>query len=88
MSQYLITTPVQADTCHRCHTLILTGWVEGLHTRVDPTPLNQTQEITALLARKWTYTLTRPGLVYRDRNRIRDPRLNGLILAEHKCEAP
>ena len=88
MSNFLVTTPVQAITCHRCGRLLLTGWVEGLHARVDPTPLNQTQEIAALLANKWTYTLLCSGLVHRDATRIRDPKLNGPILAEHKCAIP
>lgn len=85
MSSHLITTPVAGGTCPRCHTLILTGWVEGLHAHVDLTALNPAGELHALLHARTTYTLTRAGLVHRDAGRIERGQLRGPVLAGHRC---
>lgn len=87
MSGHLITTPVTADLCPRCKAVILIGWAEGLHARVDPTPLNRDGEIATLLAGLQTYTLTRSGLVHRDATRIAGGTLSkcGRTVPQHKC---
>lgn len=88
MSDFLVTTPVKGALCPRCHAVILTGLAEGLHTRVDLTPLNRAGEIHALLAGRWTYTLTRSGLVHRDATRIAGTALHGPTLPAHHCGQP
>lgn len=85
MTAYLITTPATGKICHHCHTPVLTGLAEGLHATVDLHPLNPTQETAALLIGRWTYTLTRSGLIHRDAGRIAGNTLTGPILADHKC---
>ena len=85
MSDHLVTTPAVAGTCPRCRCVILTGLAEGLRARVDPTALDPTAEVTALLAGRWTYTLTAGGLVHRDAGRIAGGTLTGPVLADHTC---
>jgi hypothetical protein len=80
------TTKVIGQACQRCHRPVLTGLAEGLHARVDLAPLDPTGEVQALLIGKWTYTLSRGELVYRDAGRITGGYLNGPILAEHRCD--
>src|SRR5262245_32367511 len=88
MSPFLITTPAKGDLCPRCRRVTLTGIAEGLHTRVDPTPLNPAAELQALLASRRTYTLTRAGLVERDAGRIAGNSLTGPVLPTHHCRRP
>lgn len=88
MTAHLITTPITSDTHPRCGATVLTGHAEGLHTRVDLTPLNPAGEIAALLDNLQTYTLTRGGLVHRDATRIAGTALTGPVLAEHRCHRP
>ena len=83
--RHLATTTITGTACRHCHALVLTGLAEGLQAWVDPTPLNQAGEIAALIAGRWTYTLTRAGLVHRSHWRIGDTRITGPILAEHRC---
>jgi hypothetical protein len=85
MTAHFETKPATVATCLRCAAVILSGLVEGIRARVDMTPLSTSGELAALLANRWTYTLTRVGLVYRDASRIRDPKLRVLILADHRC---
>jgi hypothetical protein len=87
MTAHLITTPATGQACRHCHTPVLAGLAEGLHTRVDLTPLNPADEVAALLTGRWTYTLTRTGLIHRDATRIAGDTLTGPILADHKCRA-
>lgn len=82
---YLITTPVAGGICPRCHQLTLTGIAEGLSARVDLAPINPAGEIAELLAGRWTYTLSRTGLVHRDAHRIAAGTLRGPTLTTHRC---
>lgn len=79
------TQPVPA-TCPRCRALILTGWSEGLHARVDPVAIGQAGQLAAVLAGRATYALTGDGLIERTSWRTRYPR--GQVLAEHRCHMP
>lgn len=79
----LISTPATVGTCPRCRYPILAGMAEGLLARVDPWPV--VDEPAAVSAGRWTYTLTRHGLVHRTDDRRRDPALAAPILADHDC---
>lgn len=87
MSQHLITTVATETDCPRCGAVILAGVAEGLHARVDPTPLTSDAEILALAVGRWTYTHTSVGeLVRRDFGRITGNRhLRGPTLPDHQC---
>lgn len=87
MTGHLVTTPATAALC-RCGALILTGHAEGLRATVDPHPLTAAGHTAALLAGRWTYRLTRTGLVHLDATRITDPKLRGPTLADHRCGQP
>jgi hypothetical protein len=83
---HFASTPAAEATCPRCHRPILTALDEGLRARVDPTPVTAAEEITALLAGRWTYTLLASGhLVHRDSHRITAGTLHGPTHAEHRC---
>ena len=86
MSRFLISTQVEAELCPRCRQLVLVGWVEGLHTRVDPAPLTARGELDALLAGKWTYALVRHELNLRDAAQIAAAKA-ATVLADHTCPA-
>jgi hypothetical protein len=86
MTNFLITTKIDAHPCHRCGAVILAGFAEGLHARVDLAPLDHGEEIHALLAGLWTYTLIPTGeLVHRDAGRIAGGYLHGPTLGTHHC---
>src|SRR5688500_14484681 len=87
MTGPLATTNAKPTTHPRCGAVVLTGHAEGLHARVDLTPLNRAGEIAAICAGLQTYTLTRSGLVHRDTTRIAGTALTGAgpVLAEHRC---
>jgi hypothetical protein len=87
MSAHLITTVAQETDCPRCGAAILAAVAEGLHARVDPTPLTPDGEILALAVGRWTYTHTSVGeLVRRDYGRITaNPHLRGPTLPDHRC---
>ncbi len=84
---HLHTTPVTVTICLRCRAVILTGWAEGLRVRADPTPINRIGLITAILATRPTYRLTRSGLIHLDQERIRSAN-RGPVLADHRCQQP
>lgn len=84
----MITTTVTAAICPHCRQLILTGIAEGLRARVDPVAINRAGLITAILAGRWTYRLTRAGLVHLDQERIRATNIHGPTVATHKCDQP
>ncbi|WP_018251854.1 hypothetical protein [Salinispora mooreana] len=84
---HLHTTPVKVHTCHRCRTVVLTGWAEGLHTRADPTPLNRAGIIAAILTTRTIYRLTRTGLIHLDQERIKSAN-RAPVLPEHHCGNP
>jgi hypothetical protein len=84
-SPHLITTTPKGELCPRCRCVTIAGIAEGLHARVDLTPLNPAGELAALLTDRWTYTLTRAGLVYRDSFRIASGHLRGPVLPAHRC---
>lgn len=84
MNQHLVTT-VAGETRCRCRTMVLTGWAEGLHARVEATPTDAAGELRALLAGLWTYDRMRTGeLVYRGAHRIR-AHPAGEVYVEHRC---
>ncbi|MEV0608096.1 hypothetical protein AB0I61_17195 [Polymorphospora rubra] len=84
---HLATTPITIRT-HRCGALTATALTQGIHTRVDLTPLNPTGEAHALITGRQTYTLTRTGLVHRDIEHIAGGSLRGPVLADHVCGRP
>lgn len=90
MSQHLISTPAKPDQCRRCEAWTLTCHAGGLLARVDPIPIDELQELTALLDGRKTYnvhaeTFThRIYLEWRDAYDIKDPRKHA-VLPEHKC---
>lgn len=86
MSGHLVTTTTHVTT-HRCGQIVLEGTVEGLTTRVDPTPLTATGELVALLTGRWTYALS-PGRELWHRNRWRIRRRDHPVLAAHRCGLP
>lgn len=88
MSQHLITTKTAGDLCPRCQALTLTGYAEGLHARVDPTPITPRGELAVLLTGRATYTLSREGLIERDADRIAGRSLHGPVLPAHRCGQP
>ena len=83
MNQYLITTKAAVESCPRCHQPTLTGWAEGLHTRVDPTPANETAARSAGVD---TYTMRGGALHWRDPTTSYPPTTTP-ILATHDCPA-
>ena len=87
---HFISTTATETTCPRCHARLLTAFDEGLRVTVDAEPLAKpADEIAALLAGKWTYTLTRNRhLVHRTPERIAAGTLAGSIHAAHKCKTP
>src|SRR5690606_42066306 len=55
---HFISTTATETTCPRCRARLLTAFDEGLRVTVDAEPLAKpADEIAALLAGKWTYTL-------------------------------
>lgn len=85
MSQHLITTVAEIQTCRRCGGLTLTGIAEGLRARVDLTPCPD--ETTAIRAGRWTYNLAAGQLVPRQDWHRRQPAA-APILADHACKRP
>lgn len=86
MAKHLITTRAVGTLCPKCRQPILTGLAEGVPAHVDLTALDPAGEVNALLADRWTYTLTRGGeLVHRDAIRIRGGHLRGPVLPDHHC---
>jgi len=85
---HFISTTATETTCPRCRARLLTAFDEGLRATVDAEPLAKpADEIAALLAGKWTYTLTRNRhLVHRTPERIAAGTLAGSIHAAHKCK--
>lgn len=84
---HLITTRATQTPCPRCRRPTLTAISEGWPVRADPEPLDRQGEINALLAGKWTWTLTQSReLIHRDPDRISDPKIRGTIHADHKCQ--
>jgi len=71
VTQHFVSTPAAETTCPRCRAQLLTALDEGLRATVDADPLDPAAEIAALLAGKWTYTLTsNRHLVHRTPERI------------------
>lgn len=87
---HFISTTATETTCPRCRAHLLTAFDEGLRVTVDAEPLAKpADEIAALLAGKWTYTLTRNRhLVHRTPERIAAGTPAGSIHATHKCKTP
>lgn len=78
-----MTTTAEPQKCPYCPALVLDGWAEGLHARVDAAALNRTGELAMILAGRDTYVLTRAGLVLRTEYRVTHP--TGPVLAAHVC---
>lgn len=84
----MITTTVTGIICGRCRQPLLTGYAEGLRARVDPVAINRAGLIAAILAGRWTYRLTRTGLVHLDQDRIPSTTIRGPMVTTHKCGHP
>ena len=74
------------SVCPRCSRVCLSGWAEGLLTRVDLTTLSPVQYPLAILRGVRLYWLDPIGLAYVDRHRIKDAGRNGYpVLPRHHC---
>jgi predicted ATPase len=82
---HLMTTKIVVGSCHACRRPVAVGIAEGLLARVDLSSVDERAEVAAILADRWTYTLTAGELVYRDAGRIAGRCLRGPVLAEHRC---
>lgn len=85
MGQHLISTEATPVICPTCQELILTGLCEGLRAKVDPFPADPATETVALLAGRWTYTLTLTRILER---RVGLTRAGRPVLIEHRCGDP
>ncbi|MGH3381348.1 MAG: hypothetical protein ACRDP6_42115 [Actinoallomurus sp.] len=92
MTQYLITEPLRPIPC-RCGAWTLAGHTGGLYARIEPTPLDEREELTALLDGRLTYdvyTETYRSAVYlewRDADRIAGDRTR-TVVTDHRCGRP
>jgi hypothetical protein len=82
--RYLISTRAVEDEC-RCGSVILAGFDEGAFVKVDPTPLDPTGELAALLDGRRTFALIAHELVHRHPGRIRAGLIGAGLRAEHRC---
>ena len=77
--------------CTTCGTQVIAGLdaeVGAFPATVEPTPLNETGEILALLAGRTTYSLDAKGRLWvRQAHNIPAP-WRGIVLPEHKCGQP
>ncbi|MGI5178655.1 hypothetical protein ACQEVZ_20195 [Dactylosporangium sp. CA-152071] len=80
----MITTPAGAAIC-RCGQPLITGTAEGVRARCNPNPITKAGHITAILAAKTVYRLTRTGLVEITSDRINSRNIQGPTLVQHKC---
>lgn len=81
---HFITTVPVLRPCAVCGRWLAAGIVDGMHTEVDLTQLDQAQALLAIVCGLQLYCLTRTGLVHLDRDRLQDPRFAGR-LPEHRC---
>ena len=81
--QHLISTKAAEVLCW-CGATIISGLDEGLTAKVDPWPLDSTDEIRVLLDNRRTYSLSCGYLTHRTPGRIRFG-LKGTIHAQHRC---
>lgn len=81
---HLITTPAAAGLC-RCGQILITGTAEGIRARCNPNPITRAGHITAILAARTVYRLTRTGLVEINSDRIKGNSIKGPTLVTHKC---
>ena len=45
MNEYLVSTPVKADECPKCHESVLTALVNGFAVVADPIPKTASEEV-------------------------------------------
>ena len=89
MSQHLISTRTQTQTCPGCQAPLLVALDEGEPARADATPITIQQEIAVLLDNRRTYTHTQGrSLIHRTPERIRSGWPTGTIHPAHKCPTP
>jgi hypothetical protein len=78
-------------TCDRCHQIVLAGIAEALPVRLDPTPLDQTSEVAALIAGRMTWQMNRRREVWwRSSSKIAahpaGDHLEYAVFADHDCD--
>jgi hypothetical protein len=90
MNHYLINTPAIPTRCPRCRAWVLTAHTSGCLVNVDPIPLDENEELVALLddrptfdthTEKYMYSIY---LEYRTAMRIQASR-NHPVVTTHKC---
>lgn len=80
--KHLASGEVSVRPCPRCRQIVFAGLAEGLHVRVDPTPLTPGAADAHAAAGHTAYVLHAGELVHRDGDRRR---LAGVIFPEHRC---
>lgn len=85
MHQYLISTDVTAQLCHRCQAWVLAAWEDGVFTLCDPAAVSREGELVALFTGRRSYVLAHRQLVFRTSWRVS---LAGPVVLEHRCGDP
>ena len=81
---YFDTTVPVIRPCSRCGVWLAAGIAEGIHSEAELNPIDQGQQIQAILLRISLYNISRTGLVELDQSRLQAPR--GAIYPEHRCD--
>lgn len=83
--KHLASGAISVKPCARCRATVFAGLAEGLHVRVDPTPLTPDAADAHAAAGHTVYVLAHAELVHRDDTRLG---LAGLLLPVHVCAQP
>lgn len=83
--KHLASGAISVKPCARCRQTVFAGLAEGLHVRVDPTPLTPDAADAHAVAGRTVYVLAHAELVHRDDTRLGLP---GLLLPVHVCAQP
>lgn len=78
----MITTIPVIRPCEVCAAWVAAGIAEGIHVKVDLTPIDGAQAMLAVLTRTQLYCLLRTGLIHMDQSRITEP--PGALYPEHR----
>ena len=81
---FFITTIPVIRLCERCGVPLAAGISEGMHVRMDLTPLDDWQCMMVILAKLRLFSMSRTGLVEMDHHRMTDPRFRPRY-PEHRC---
>lgn len=90
MSDHLITTAAIPTLCRHCRTWVLTAHSGGLLVHADPVPLDEREELTALLDDRPTFNIVTERyrhsvyLEYRSSIHIKTQRKHSVVTT-HKC---